>query len=141
MLNFDQFKMFGWCLDATELIALLRLAPTIFSSHQLLKLILFHDWSPYSDVIFYQSIMVRNTRKELEMEVLRAVTEKGKEIGEGIVEELEVIRRMGDVEGENSQENIKDAMKALKGTVSEYLAKNCFWSKSNSNQQEHLAFL
>ena len=86
--------MFGWALDTTELLALLKLSQfsSIFSSHQLIKLILFNDWSPYADIIVYAPIMIRNTRKCLEMEILRGVSERSKELSVGIEEEISAVK-------------------------------------------------
>ena len=55
---------------------------------------MFHDWSRFSDIIFYQPIMLRNTSKMLELEIMRGNTERGQKLAVGLEKELAAIREM-----------------------------------------------
>ena len=51
-----------------------------------------HSWDELKDVIFYQPIMLRNSRKSLEIEVIRGNTDRAKEIIKLIPDEIALIK-------------------------------------------------
>ena len=65
-----------WAFDNAELSALMKLVVQVFDNNQILKLTCMENWSEFSDIIFFQPLMLRNERTNLEMEILLGETER-----------------------------------------------------------------